>query len=169
MQIRSQKDFFTGLMFMLVGVAFAWGATNYNVGTGARMGPGYFPLVLGVLMAILGVVISVKATVLKTADGDKIGKWAWKPLFFIIAANLVFGVMLGGLPSIKLPAMGLILGIYALTFIASLAGDEFNFKAVFILATVLSIMSYLAFILLLLGTNVTSVAEERLGDDAGVA
>jgi Tripartite tricarboxylate transporter TctB family len=119
------------------------------VGTGARMGPGYFPLVLGVLMAILGLVISVKATVVKTANGDKIGTWAWKPLFFIIAANLVFGVMLGGLPSIKLPAMGLILGIYALTFIASMAGDEFKPKQVFILATVLSIMSYLAFIKLL--------------------
>ena len=149
MQIKSQKDFFSGLMFMLVGIAFAWGATSYNVGTGARMGPGYFPLVLGVLMAILGLVIAIKATVVNTRDGDKIGSWAWKPLFFIIAANLVFGVMLGGLPSIKIPAMGLILGIYALTFIASMAGDEFNFKAVFILATVLSIMSYLAFIVLL--------------------
>lgn len=149
MQIKSQKDFFSGLMFMLVGIAFAWGATSYNVGTGARMGPGYFPLVLGVLMAFLGLVIAIKATVINTPDGDKIGSWAWKPLFFIIAANLVFGVMLGGLPSIKIPAMGLILAIYALTFIASMAGDEFSFKAVFILATVLSIMSYLAFIVLL--------------------
>ena len=149
MQIKSQKDFFSGLMFLLVGIGFAWGATSYNVGTGARMGPGYFPLVLGVLMAILGLVIAIKATVVNTPDGDKIGSWAWKPLFFIIAANLVFGVMLGGLPSIKIPAMGLILAIYALTFIASMAGDEFSVKAVFILATVLSIMSYLAFIVLL--------------------
>ncbi len=149
MRIQSQKDFFSGLMFMAVGVAFAWGATSYNVGTGARMGPGYFPLVLGVLMAVLGLVVAVKATVVKTEDGDKIGSWAWKPLFFIIAANLVFGVMLGGLPSIKLPAMGLIMGIFALTFIASMAGEEFKLKEVFVLATVLSIMSYLAFIVLL--------------------
>ena len=149
MQIKSQKDFFSGLMFLLVGIGFAWGATSYNVGTGARMGPGYFPLVLGVLMAFLGLVIAIKATVINTPDGDKIGSWAWKPLFFIIAANLVFGVMLGGLPSIKIPAMGLVLAIFALTFIASMAGDEFSFKAVFILATVLSIMSYLAFIVLL--------------------
>jgi len=63
--------------------------------------------------------------------------------------NLVFGLMLGGLPSVKIPAMGLIAGIYALTFIASLAGDEFKVKEVAILATVLSIMSYLAFIVLL--------------------
>lgn len=70
-------------------------------------------------------------------------------MFFIITANLVFGVLLGGLPSIKLPAMGLIVGIYALTFIAANAGEEFKFKEVLILATVLAIISYLAFIVLL--------------------
>lgn len=149
MNIKSQKDFFSGLMFMAVGVAFAWGATTYTVGTGARMGPGYFPLVLGILLAVLGGVLAFKSLVVETEDGEKIGTWAWKPLFFIIAANLVFGLMLGGLPNLKIPAMGLIAGIYALTFIASLAGEEFSFKAVFVLATVLSIMSYLAFIVLL--------------------
>jgi hypothetical protein len=101
--IKSQKDFFSGLMFMGVGVAFAWGATTYNVGEGARMGPGYFPLMLGILMAILGIAITFKSLVVETEGGDKIGKWAWKPLVFVILANLVFGVLLGGLPSIKLP------------------------------------------------------------------
>ena len=149
MGIKSQKDFFCGLMFMLVGVAFAWGATNYKVGDGARMGPGYFPLLLGVLLAILGGVITFKAMVVETEDGDKIGNWAWKPLFFIIAGNLMFGLMLGGLPSIKFPSFGLIVAIYALTFIAANAGDEFKFKEVAILATILAVMSYLAFILLL--------------------
>lgn len=149
MQIKSQKDFFSGLMFMAVGVAFAWGATTYKVGTAARMGPGYFPLMLGVLMAILGAVIMFKAMVVKTEDGEKIGAWAWRPLIFIIAANLVFGLMLGGLPNLKIPAMGLIVGIYALTFIASLAGDGFKVKQVAILATVLATMSYVGFILML--------------------
>jgi hypothetical protein len=149
MNIKSQKDFFSGLLFMGVGVAFAWGATNYSVGTGARMGPGYFPLMLGVMMAVLGIVITFNSLVVETEDGDKIGSWAFKPLFFIIAANLVFGLMLGGLPSVKIPAMGLIVGIYALTFIASLAGEEFKVKEVAILATILAIMSYLAFIVLL--------------------
>jgi len=149
MNIKSQKDFFSGLMFMSVGVAFAWGATTYTVGTGARMGPGYFPLLLGVLLAILGGVITFKAMVVETEDGEKIGSWAWKPLLYIIAANLIFGVLLGGLPSIKLPAMGMIAAIYALTFVSSLAGEEFNFKEVLVLSTVLSAMSYVAFILLL--------------------
>lgn len=149
MVIKSQKDFFSGLLFIVVGVAFAWGATTYNVGTGARMGPGYFPLILGICMAILGAFILFESLVIETEDGDKIGSWAWKPLFFIIAANLLFGLLLAGLPSIGFPAFGLIVAIYALTFVASLAGEEFSFKAVFVLATILAIMSYAAFILLL--------------------
>ena len=149
MAIKSQKDFFSGLLFMAVGIAFAWGATNYTVGTGARMGPGYFPLLLGICMAVLGGVITFKALVVETPDGDKIGSIAWKPLFYIIAANLIFGILLGGLPSIKLPAFGLIMGIFALTFVASMAGDEFKFKEVLILAIILCVLSYAAFILLL--------------------
>ncbi len=149
MNIKSQKDFFSGLMFMVVGVAFAWGASSYTIGTGARMGPGYFPLVLGVLLALLGGAITFKALVVETVDGDKIGTISLKPLFFIIVANLVFGVALGGLPSIGLPPLGMVLGIYALTFIASLAGDAFKTREVAILATVLAVFSYLAFIVLL--------------------
>lgn len=149
MNIKSQKDFFSGLMFMALGVAFAWGATTYKVGTGARMGPGYFPLMLGVLLAALGSVITFKALVLETVGGDKIGSWAWKPVVFIILANLIFGVLLAGLPSIKLPAMGLIVGIYGLTFISSMAEPGWKVKNTFILATVLAIGSYLAFVVVL--------------------
>ena len=149
MRIKSQKDFFSGLMFMGVGVAFAWGATTYNVGNGARMGPGYFPLYLGVLMTILGAFITFQSLVVETMGGDKIGKWAWKPLFFVILANLVFGVLLAGLPSMGVPAMGMIVAIYALVFIASMAEDGWKFKTTLILATVLAIGSYLAFVLAL--------------------
>ena len=149
MRIKSQKDFFSGLMFTAVGAAFAVGATNYTIGNGARMGPGYFPLLLGILLAILGAVVMFKALVVETHDGDKIGAFAWKPLFFIIASNVLFGILLGGLPSIGLPAMGLIAGIFGLTFVASLAGERFHFKEVLILSVILSIGSYLAFIVLL--------------------
>jgi len=148
-KIKSQKDFFSGLMFMGIGVAFAWGATTYSVGSGARMGPGYFPLYLGVLMTILGAFITFQALVIETVGGGKIGKWAWKPLFFVIMANLVFGILLAGLPSRGIPAMGLIVAIYALVFIASMAEDGWKFKATFILATILAIGSYLAFVMAL--------------------
>lgn len=149
MNIKSQKDFFAGLMFMVVGVAFAWGSSTYSIGNGARMGPGYFPLVLGVLLAILGGAITFLSLVVETVDGDKVGAFAWRPLTFIILANLVFGACIGGLPSIGLPPLGLIVGIFLLTFIASNAGTEFKFKEISILAIILSVLSYLAFILLL--------------------
>lgn len=150
MIVKSQKDFFSGLMFMVVGVGFAWGAySGYTVGNSQRMGPGFFPLALGVLLTLLGTVIALKALVVPTPDGDKIGAFAWKPLIFIILANLVFGAMIGGLPSVGLPPMGLVLGIYALTLIACLAGDAFNLKEALILGTILAVLSYLAFIVLL--------------------
>ena len=146
MNIKSQKDFFAGLMFMGVGVAFAWGATTYSVGTGARMGPGYFPLMLGILLAVLGSAITFNALLVKRVGGDKIGKWAYKPLFFVIAANLLFGVCLGGLPSVGIPAMGMMFGIYVLTFVSSMAENGMRIKATFILATVLAVISYVAFV-----------------------
>jgi len=148
-KIKSQKDFFAGLMFMTVGVAFAWGATNYNIGEGARMGPGYFPLMLGILLGVLGVAIIFEALVVETEDGEPVGSIAWKPLGFIIGANLAFGLLLGGLPKAGIPAMGLIAAIYALVFIASFAGDKFHPKEVAILATILAVFSYCAFVLLL--------------------
>ena len=149
MKIKSQKDFYSGLLYTVVGAAFAYGATSYNIGTGARMGPGYFPLLLGTILAIIGGIILFKALVVETPTGDRVGSWAWKPLSFIIAGNLLFGVLLGGLPSIKFPAMGLIVAIYGTTLVVSMAGDKFKLKEVLILATVLSVLSYLAFIVLL--------------------
>ncbi len=149
MKIKSQQDFFSGLMFMAVGIAFAWGATTYTIGEGARMGPGYFPLVLGILLAAMGAFIVFESLVVETESGEPIGQWAWKPLGFIIGANLLFGVLLGGLPSIGLPAMGMIVAIFGLTIVAALAGDEFRLKEVLILAAVLAVGSYVAFIVLL--------------------
>ena len=149
MRIKSQKDFFAGLLFLALGVAFAWGATTYNVGTGARMGPGYFPLMLGVVLAIMGAVEVFKSMVVETETGDKVGKFVWRPVGYIVGANLAFGVLLGGLPSIKLPAMGLIVAIFALTIISARAGSEFKWKEILILSAILAVGSYLAFILLL--------------------
>lgn len=144
MTIKSQRDFFAGLMFTVIGVGFAVGATNYTIGTGARMGPGYFPLLLGIVLAVLGVVVMLLG--LRAQHTDKVGKWAWKQIFFILAANILFGICLGGLPSIGLPPMGLILGIYALVIVASKAGHEFTWPSVLGLATVLAVGSYFAFI-----------------------
>jgi hypothetical protein len=144
-RVKSQRDFVSGLLFSAFGVAFAWGATSYEVGSAARMGPGYFPLIVGILIAFMGVLITATSLSVETADGEPIGRIAWRPLVFIIGANLVFGVLLVGVHSWGLPAMGLIVAIYALTFVASLAGDQFKAREVFVLATVLAVGSYVAF------------------------
>lgn len=146
MKIKSQKDFFSGVVYSVVGGAFAIGATNYTLGEGARMGPGYFPMMLGILLAIIGAAVIFGSLVVETEDGEKVGKIAWKPLGFIISANILFGILLGGLPRFGIPAMGLIVAIYGLTLVSSLAGDRFNLKEVLILATVLAIGSYVAFV-----------------------
>ena len=146
MKIKSQKDFFAGLMYLAVGGAFAIGATVYYIGTGARMGPGYFPLILGVILALIGLVIAFKATVNGPDDGDPIGKWAWKQVFFVLAANFAFGILLVGVPALGIPGFGLIVAIIALVLIASVAGYTFNMKEVLVLALVLAVGSYVVFV-----------------------
>jgi hypothetical protein len=149
LKIKSQPDFYSGLMFVIAGIAFAWGATNYTVGDAARMGPGYFPLMLGILMALVGAVITFAALGRTDTAEETIGKWAWRPLFYVITANVVFGVLLAGVRGFGLPAFGLIVGIYALTFVASMAQADWRFKPTLILATALALGSYLVFVLAL--------------------
>ena len=146
MKIKSERDFVSGLMFIIIGIAFAWGATKYNVGQAARMGPGYFPLMLGIVLAILGSIVLFESMVVETEDGEKIGKIAWRPLGFIVGSNVIFGILLGGVPALGIPAMGLIVATYGVVLVASQAGNQFKLKEVLALATVLASLSYLAFI-----------------------
>jgi len=147
--IKSQKDFYSGLVFVVVGGAFAVGAQSYNVGTAGRMGPGYFPTLLGIILALIGAFVTARSFWQGTPGGDKIGKWAWKPLFFIIAANVLFGVLLGGLPRFGIPSMGLIVAIFGLTIVSSMAGQTFRLRESLVLGAILSVLSYGAFIMLL--------------------
>lgn len=149
MKIASQKDFVSGLMFTVVGISFAVGATSFTVGTASRMGPGYFPLALGVVLTLLGLIITAVSFRSKAPDGDPIGAIAWRPLGFILGANIAFGLLLVGLPSIGLPAMGLIVAIYALVIIAGQARPNQSLKESFILATLLAVGSYGGFVYLL--------------------
>ena len=147
-QIKSKKNLVAGLMFACVGAAFAIGATGYNVGSAARMGPGYFPLMIGVLLTLLGLVVVGGAIgVHADGDGDPIGRIAWKPLGLIIGANVLFGVLLAGVGSIGIPAMGLIVAVYALVIVSCMAGSGFRMKMALTLATVLAVGSYLTFVL----------------------
>ncbi|MFP5466949.1 MAG: tripartite tricarboxylate transporter TctB family protein [Gammaproteobacteria bacterium] len=149
MALASQKDFFSGLMFTAVGGAFAWGAREYQIGEAARMGPGYFPFALGILLAILGMVIMFKAFTSGPPGGDRIGTFAWRPMLFVLGANLAFGALLAGVPALGLPAFGLVIAIYALVVIASYARPGASLKESLVLATVLAAGCYVGFVYLL--------------------
>jgi len=141
----SQKDFASGLMFIIVGTAFGVGATNFDIGSAARMGPGYFPLLLGILLAILGVIVTLQSFGKHVGD-HSIGAIAWRPLIFILGANLAFGALLVGIPSWGIPHFGLIVAIYGLVLIAGYARPGHKIKESIVLATVLAVGSYGAFV-----------------------
>ena len=149
MKLVSQKDFVSGIMFMAVGGAFAWGAVDYQIGEAARMGPGYFPFMLGILLAILGGLVIFGAFKSGAPGGDKIGAIAWRPLVFILGANLLFGALLVGIPKFGIPAFGLIVAIFGLVIMAGYAREGARFKDSLILAACLAAGSYLAFVKLL--------------------
>jgi hypothetical protein len=138
MKIKSERDFWAGLMFLVVGIAFAWGATTYSFGSSARPGPGYFPFGLGVILAILGALILFEALTIETEDGEKVGAIAWKPLIVILAAVGIFGALL--------PRLGLAISLPILVLLSSWASDEFNWKASVINAVVLTVGSWLIFV-----------------------
>ncbi|MBN9409492.1 MAG: tripartite tricarboxylate transporter TctB family protein [Burkholderiales bacterium] len=146
MQIKSHKDFVAGLMFMAVGTSFAVGALSYKVGDAARMGPGYFPLLLGIILALLGSGVAAGALSPRSQGAARIGGIAWKPLLLIVGANLLFGVLLGGIPTLGVPAMGLIVAIFGVVIVSSLAGHQFTLRGALLLAVVLAIGSYLTFV-----------------------
>ena len=138
MRIKSQRDFWSGVMFIIIGAGFAIGATNYSMGAAARPGPGYFPLILSSIMVLLGAIVLFKSLTVETADGDPVGAFAWRPLIVIVAAITVFGLLL--------PRLGMIITLPILIFLISLAGDEFKWKGVLVAAAVLTAASYLIFI-----------------------
>ena len=138
MKIKSQRDFWSGLMFVAVGVFFGIGSRNYSLGVSARPGPGYFPLLLSVIMVILGLVILFKALTIETEGGDPIGAVAWKPLITIVAAITVFGFLL--------PHLGMAIALPALTIGSALAGSDFNWKDAVLSAVVLTAFCWLVFI-----------------------
>ena len=138
MKIKSQKDFWLGLMFVAVGLGFAWGATNYSFGTSARPGPAYFPFGLGVLLAIMGALVWFASITVETEDGDPIGSIAWKPLIIITGSVVMFGFIL--------PKLGMILSLPLLILVSALAGDEFHWKDALLNIAVLTLGSWLVLI-----------------------
>lgn len=138
MKIKSQKDFWSGVMFIVVGAGFAWGALNYQFGSSARPGPGYFPLGLGVLLALLGALTLFEALTIDTEDGEPIGAIAWRPLLIVVGTLVGFGFIL--------PRLGMVISLPLLVFVVSLAGDEFHWKDAAINSAILLAVSWGVFV-----------------------
>ena len=139
MKVKSQKDFWSGLMFVVVGGSFAVGALNYSFGSSARPGPAYFPFGLGVLLAILGGMILFEALTIETEDGEPIGAFAWKPLVVILASVVIFGFCL--------PRLGMVISLPILVLMSAYASDEHTWLGSIVNSAVLTLMSWAVFVL----------------------
>jgi hypothetical protein len=136
LKIKSPKDFWAGLMFLGFGLFFAvWAVTHYQMGSAVRMGPAYFPAVLGGLMAFLGLIIFAGSFVIQ---GPPVPALNLRPLVLIMAANIAYGYLM--------KPLGLVLSTAVLVFIAALGGHEFKWKEVTILYIVLIVFSVLVFV-----------------------
>jgi hypothetical protein len=135
-KVKSQQDLWAGLMFIAFGLFFVVVAQmNYQMGSAVRMGPGYFPTVLGGLLAFLGLLVLIDALV---EEGPDVAKFHFRPLLFIAVSSLAFAYLL--------KPLGLVLASVALVFIAAYGGHEFKFKEVAIMSVVLVIFSVLVFV-----------------------
>lgn len=120
MHIKNQKDFWAGVMFVLFGGFFAGFGTQYTFGTAARMGPGYFPTVLGVILIGLGLLVAVTG-LSKNNTEEKVARFTWDVLGLIIGSVVLFGALLNPL--------GLIGSLLVLILVSSYASHEHTWKA----------------------------------------
>ena len=136
MKIKSPKDFWAGLMFIGFGVFFlAWAMTHYQMGTAVRMGPAYFPAVLGGLLAALGGIVMLGSFAI---SGPPIPTFHFRPLILISLACVVYGYLM--------KPLGLVVATLALVFISAYGGHEFKWKEVSILYLILVVFSVLVFV-----------------------
>jgi Tripartite tricarboxylate transporter TctB family len=138
MKLTNHRDLWAGLMFTLFGLIFVGlSTTQYNIGTAAKMGPGYFPATLGSILTLLGLII------VYGAFSPKNEKLSVEKFDFAISGYLLGAVALFGLCLAKL---GVIVSIVALIFVSSLASHEFRLRDTIISAVVLLVMSYVVFV-----------------------
>ncbi len=115
--VRSPKDLLAGLLFIAVGIAAIALAAGYTLGTAARMGPGYFPRILGMLLITLGAVLALRSLKL---SGAPLPGWKWRPVIVVLGSVVVFGLIV--------TRVGLVLSTVLLIAMASAASHEFRPK-----------------------------------------
>jgi len=137
LRIRSQKDFASGLMFILVGLGFSFVARGYSMGTAAKMGPGYFPFLLGLVLALLGAVVAIGSLSSK-GEADHLARWDLKILLWILGSVVLFGLLL--------KPLGMVLSVFVLVLVSSMASHEFSWKGALLNGVVLVLISMGAFV-----------------------
>ena len=136
MKIKSPKDFWSGLMFVASGLFFAiWAITHYQMGTAVRMGPAYFPTMLGGLMVVLGLIILAGSLAF---EGPAIPQFFFRPLLMISLGLVLYGYLM--------KPLGLVGATAALVYVGALGGHEFRWKEVTVLYVILILFSWLVFV-----------------------
>lgn len=110
MSIRSPRDFWAGAIYLALALAVVWIGRNYQAGSSARMGPGYFPTVLASLLGVLGVISIVRSFL---RPGEAIASIAWRPLALVIGAVVLFALLL--------PVAGVVVALSALIVVGAMA------------------------------------------------
>jgi putative tricarboxylic transport membrane protein len=133
--IRNHKGFYAGLLFMAFGVAALVMAHSYPLGTAARMGPGYFPRLLGILLVALGAVQSLIG--LRGQAGER-PQWQWRPLLVLLISVALFILIA--------PRFGLVAAGLALVFVSSFASAEFRWRQALAAGALLGVGAAVLFI-----------------------
>ncbi|HEY3153953.1 MAG TPA: tripartite tricarboxylate transporter TctB family protein [Candidatus Binatia bacterium] len=133
--IRSTKDFWTGLIYIFFGSSAVLIARDYGMGTGGKMGPAYFPTILGGLLLIIGAISVIRSFI---SHGAPIGTFAFKGLALVSASVLLFGIVVRG--------AGLAIALPLLVIISAYASTRFRWRPTLIMAVGLTIFCVLVFL-----------------------
>jgi hypothetical protein len=136
--VKNRQDLLSGLLFMAFGLIFAIGALAYPLGTPARMGAGYFPLALGLILTAMGAAVALRAFGGPAEIGRSIGTVKLRPLVILLGSILLFGVLL--------PKIGFIPATFLLIIGVAFAGDEFRWREVLPLAVGVAVVGWLIFV-----------------------